>query len=295
MFEKVQMSLHIDLLQFYKCKTFADLLERTSDAFMAIGFPHLVLKWTPSAGAPAKMLNNTSIIWSNFANTFGSNATGVSDVLRESIAVALVQARDNTIECQNWRLAMSDTYRLRRDAPKPFFLTRYQRSIIRDFGEAAWTEFIAFPLVKERERVLVLEAKTQEQVSEHETELAGLIFSVFDCVYQCLHRPFRVPSAEMSNGGLGPVLSRRELQCLRWLSAGKTFSEAATILDISERTLRFHVGNAKTRLGVSTTMQAVVAAAMLYGFDPNDPRGSLYAVSREPESDQLLKTKLMLG
>jgi hypothetical protein len=79
------------------------------------------------------------------------------------------------------------------------------------------------------------------------------------------------------------------VQCLHWLAAGKTFSEAAIILDIAERTLRFHVGNAKKKLGVSTTMQAVVAAALEYGFDPKDPRQSIYYTSRRPVVSQVRK------
>ena len=235
------------------------------------------------------MLENNSIVWSNLVHTLGARADEVARVLTESMAVALGQERLNTIERQTWRLGLSEPYRLHRDAPKSFFLTGYQRTILRDFGEAEWSEFIAFPLVKERERVLVLEAKTQDPVSDQAMEQASLIYSVFDCVYQCLHRPLKALTGLASNDEIGPVLSRREVQCMHWLAAGKTFSEAATILAISERTLRFHVGNAKKRLGVSSTMQAVVAAAMLYGFDPNDPRRSIYATSRELTPEATLK------
>ncbi len=283
------MDLYVDLLQFYRCKSFPELLERTAQAFEETGFPHLVLKWTPTAGSDARMLKNSSIVWSNLGHSLGAKADEVAQVLTESMAVALGQERLNTMERQSWRLVQNAPYRLRRDAPKSFFLTTYQRTILRDFGEAEWSEFIAFPLVKERERILVLEAKTQSLVSDQATEQAGFILSVFDCVYQCLHRPLIMPVGQVSNDEIAPVLSRREVQCMHWLAAGKTFSEAATILAISERTLRFHIGNAKKRLGVSSTMQAVVVAAMLYGFDPKDPRRSIYTASREPMQEAALK------
>jgi DNA-binding CsgD family transcriptional regulator len=38
---------------------------------------------------------------------------------------------------------------------------------------------------------------------------------------------------------------------------GKTDVEVGKILDISPRTVRFHINNAKVKLGVSTRIQAV--------------------------------------
>ena len=52
-------------------------------------------------------------------------------------------------------------------------------------------------------------------------------------------------------------LSPRESQCLKWVSAGKSDFEVGQILTISPRTVRFHINNAKTKLGVRTRIQAV--------------------------------------
>lgn len=52
-------------------------------------------------------------------------------------------------------------------------------------------------------------------------------------------------------------LTQRESQCLRLVSLGKTDIEIGQALDISPRTVRFHIGNAKTKLGVATRIQAV--------------------------------------
>ncbi len=54
----------------------------------------------------------------------------------------------------------------------------------------------------------------------------------------------------------GP-LTDREGECLQLVAQGKTDSEIGTILKISPRTVRFHVGNAKTKLGVTTRIQAI--------------------------------------
>lgn len=52
-------------------------------------------------------------------------------------------------------------------------------------------------------------------------------------------------------------LSRRESECLKWVADGKTDFEVGKILHISPRTVRFHINNAKAKLGVATRIQAV--------------------------------------
>ena len=68
----------------------------------------------------------------------------------------------------------------------------------------------------------------------------------------------------------GPCVSRRESQILRWVAAGKSDWEIGRILKISEKTVNFHVENAKRKLGVGTRIQAVVAA-MREGLIDDDP------------------------
>lgn len=53
------------------------------------------------------------------------------------------------------------------------------------------------------------------------------------------------------------VISARELDCLRWVAAGKSAWEASVILGISERTVRFHLNSAREKLNCTTTTQAV--------------------------------------
>jgi LuxR family quorum sensing-dependent transcriptional regulator len=56
------------------------------------------------------------------------------------------------------------------------------------------------------------------------------------------------------------LLSPREIECLRLAAAGKTDNEIGRILTISPRTTRFHIENAKKKLGVATRVQAVAEA-----------------------------------
>jgi DNA-binding CsgD family transcriptional regulator len=56
------------------------------------------------------------------------------------------------------------------------------------------------------------------------------------------------------------LISARELDCLKWMAAGKTAWEASVILGISERTVRFHLNAAREKLDCLTTTQAVAKA-----------------------------------
>jgi LuxR family transcriptional regulator len=59
------------------------------------------------------------------------------------------------------------------------------------------------------------------------------------------------------------TLSAREAEVLRWMADGKTSSEAARILALSERTVNFHVSSALAKLGAANKTAAVVKAALL--------------------------------
>ncbi len=58
----------------------------------------------------------------------------------------------------------------------------------------------------------------------------------------------------------GPGLTAREIECLRWVARGKTDGEIAVILSIRPRTARFHIENAKRKLGVAKRIHAVAEA-----------------------------------
>jgi DNA-binding CsgD family transcriptional regulator len=55
-------------------------------------------------------------------------------------------------------------------------------------------------------------------------------------------------------------LSPRELTVLLWMKEGKTNWEIARILNLSERTVRFHVGSIFEKLDVTSRTQAVARA-----------------------------------
>jgi DNA-binding NarL/FixJ family response regulator len=64
------------------------------------------------------------------------------------------------------------------------------------------------------------------------------------------------------------ALNGRELECLTWSARGKTSPEIATILNLSKRTINFHIENACRKLNVSTRTEAVAKAASSRLIDP---------------------------
>ncbi len=60
---------------------------------------------------------------------------------------------------------------------------------------------------------------------------------------------------------LNPRLSGREREILQWVMMGKTNWEISVILNISERTVKFHMQNAMGKLGASTRAHLVAIAA----------------------------------
>jgi DNA-binding CsgD family transcriptional regulator len=61
------------------------------------------------------------------------------------------------------------------------------------------------------------------------------------------------------------VLSPREREVLQWTAHGKTTWDISAILQISQKSVEFHLDNAKRKLGVYNRTHAVVKAIML-GF-----------------------------
>ncbi|MGY4350430.1 DNA-binding CsgD family transcriptional regulator [Bradyrhizobium sp. GM7.3] len=59
----------------------------------------------------------------------------------------------------------------------------------------------------------------------------------------------------------GIRLSRREIECLKWASRGKSAWEIGCILGISRNTAASYLENAKEKLGVRTIAQAVTYLA----------------------------------
>jgi len=60
-----------------------------------------------------------------------------------------------------------------------------------------------------------------------------------------------------------PRLSPRELECLTWVSLGKSSTDIGSILDISSRTVDAYLEKACSKLNVRTRIEAVVMAVQM--------------------------------
>lgn len=79
---------------------------------------------------------------------------------------------------------------------------------------------------------------------------------VLTCMAFCFHATARRLARRewvVANARLSP----REIECLQWAARGKTAWETGRILGIAQRTVRFHVENAKVKLGVHSITQAI--------------------------------------
>lgn len=85
--------------------------------------------------------------------------------------------------------------------------------------------------------------------------LAALVFH---------ERLLELRGAEHPTHGIN-LLTERERECLVWACRGKTLSDTAQIICITERTVEFHIDNAMKKLGVYNKFHAV-AVAIQYGM-----------------------------
>lgn len=82
--------------------------------------------------------------------------------------------------------------------------------------------------------------------------------------FQILACHFHNRVLEQHGGRSEPVaLSPKETECLKWVAAGKTAFEIGIILHISERTVRFFLESARTKLNTVNSTQAVARAIRL--------------------------------
>jgi DNA-binding response OmpR family regulator len=105
-------------------------------------------------------------------------------------------------------------------------------------------------------------------LTDRENELKGRQLGADDYVtkpidFDVLDAIIKARLTRVARGDVWPKnvgLNDREIETLTWAARGKTSAEIATLLDLSKRTVDFHIENARTKLGVSTRIQAAVKA-----------------------------------
>lgn len=86
---------------------------------------------------------------------------------------------------------------------------------------------------------------------------------VHDGVRRIIERRAAAPIAQAQSLPEASDLNERECQVLTWVAAGKTTAEIAAIMPISERTVSFHLSNARRKLGATNSRHAISRAISL--------------------------------
>lgn len=114
------------------------------------------------------------------------------------------------------------------------------------FGQISANSFVSF----DEERT-----DLSEEFAEH-AEVLALATRRFIAGYvQAMRAKRRIPS--------DCVLSKREVECLRWAAIGKTDMEVSMILERSHATIRYHIHRAGEKLDAVNRAQAIFKAGQL--------------------------------
>jgi LuxR family quorum-sensing system transcriptional regulator SolR len=108
-------------------------------------------------------------------------------------------------------------------------------------------------------------ARSNEPLSTSEVSQLGKRVLVATNLFHALMcrslEPKLLPGVQIS-------LTPREREVMRWTGEGKTAHSIGDILNISERTVNFHINNVLAKLNSTNKVQAVVKACLLGLIDP---------------------------
>ncbi|MBF0561293.1 MAG: response regulator transcription factor [Alphaproteobacteria bacterium] len=105
-------------------------------------------------------------------------------------------------------------------------------------------------------------------LTDRETALRGRRLGADDYVTKPIDFELLIEIVKIrlcSPGRLGRIpakLTPREVEALTWVARGKSSTDIATLLCLSDRTVDFHIENAMRKLGVATRVQAAIKARM---------------------------------
>jgi len=120
---------------------------------------------------------------------------------------------------------------------------------------AGWAQGVSSPCALGVRGILSL-TRDGPPPDDGETQQVELLLSlVSKAIHDAMLRIER-PSRSAS-------LTEREREVLRWTAVGKTSTEVAQILTISENTIKFHIKNATHKLGTANKTAAVVKAVLM--------------------------------
>ena len=107
-------------------------------------------------------------------------------------------------------------------------------------------------------------------MADRDSELRGRRLGADDYVtkpidFEVLHTIINARLAGVARNETWPkliVLNDSEIETLTWVARGKTSAQIAAMLDLSKRTVDFHLDNARVKLGATTRTHAAIKAAV---------------------------------
>ena len=94
----------------------------------------------------------------------------------------------------------------------------------------------------------IIPDETLQQISYFWLLLSSYIYAKYNEYNECTHLK----------------LTKREIECIKWASEGKTSWEISQVLSISQRTVDFHLANCVTKTN-SVNRQQAIAKCLIYG------------------------------
>jgi DNA-binding CsgD family transcriptional regulator len=150
-------------------------------------------------------------------------------------------------------------------------LLKHQSAVVRQFmGEArdfGLNSGVSFPLHTAQGDSAMLTFASDQSPGREKGRIqrvlpVGQLFTAY--LHEAVRRIFDSEDIALSQVGL----TVREKECLLWATEGKTAWETSQILNISERTVTFHLQNVQGKLGVNNRQQAVARAVALGIIEP---------------------------
>lgn len=126
----------------------------------------------------------------------------------------------------------------------------------RDFGLRSG---LAFPIHSASGEFGLISFASEREHAKNQADIQrGLPLGQFftSHVHEAVRRIIEIKEISAPSSSLTP----REKECLLWAAEGKTSWETAQILNISERTVIFHIQNICAKLNVSNRQQAIARA-----------------------------------
>jgi DNA-binding CsgD family transcriptional regulator len=130
-----------------------------------------------------------------------------------------------------------------------------QATILREASEIGMHDGVVIPIHGPENDLFCVSLATEDPVAAAQAPLDGLRLMVVQLQSTLLRL-----LAETPNFDEGPKLTAREADCLTYCAIGKTSWEIGQILNISAKTVDFHLANAMAKLDATTRILAVVKA-----------------------------------